>query len=195
LLKVLEEPPAKAILFLVSHNPARLLATIRSRCRRIALGPLADDTVTELLGRFCPELGEDDRRDLAALAEGSVGRAVALGAEGGLELYHDMIEQLDRLPGLDIPAIHRLGDKIARDREGEAFRTFSELLRWWLARDIKRRAMGRDAGAAGLGARLDPRLEVWEKLTPLLSRADGINLDRKQVVLNAFHSLRNAARG
>ena len=44
-LKVLEEPPRRAVLLLVSHNPGRLLATIRSRCRSLALRPLANDTV------------------------------------------------------------------------------------------------------------------------------------------------------
>src|SRR6516165_11749449 len=41
LLKVLEEPPRQALLLLVSHSPGRLLPTIRSRCRRFPLVPLA----------------------------------------------------------------------------------------------------------------------------------------------------------
>src|SRR5947209_1685077 len=41
LLKILEEPPAKALLLVVSHAPGRLLPTIRSRCRRLMLRPLA----------------------------------------------------------------------------------------------------------------------------------------------------------
>jgi len=40
LLKVLEEPPRRALLLLVSHSPGRLLPTIRSRCRRFPLAPL-----------------------------------------------------------------------------------------------------------------------------------------------------------
>src|SRR3954451_1031622 len=40
LLKTLEEPPPKGVLLLVSHSPGRLLATIRSRCRRLAFHPL-----------------------------------------------------------------------------------------------------------------------------------------------------------
>jgi DNA polymerase-3 subunit delta' len=38
-------------------------------------------------------------------------------------------------------------------------------------------------------------VEVWEKLTHLFAQAEGINLDRKQVVLNAFFALEEAARG
>src|SRR6188508_960158 len=53
-LKVLEEPPAKAVLLIVAHAPGSLLPTIRSRCRRLALHPLADDTVVTLLGDYAP---------------------------------------------------------------------------------------------------------------------------------------------
>ena len=35
LLKLLEEPPARTLLILISHRPMGLLATIRSRCQRI----------------------------------------------------------------------------------------------------------------------------------------------------------------
>src|SRR5882672_2910076 len=40
LLKMLEEPPSRSLFLLVSHAPGRLLPTIRSRCRRLALRPL-----------------------------------------------------------------------------------------------------------------------------------------------------------
>ena len=45
LLKTLEEPPARAMLLLVCHSPGAALATIRSRCRRLALRPLSDEQV------------------------------------------------------------------------------------------------------------------------------------------------------
>src|SRR5437016_8213797 len=60
LLKILEEPPAKALLIVVSHAPGRLLPTIRSRCRRLALRPLAAEDVARALaaalGREANEL-------------------------------------------------------------------------------------------------------------------------------------------
>ena len=46
LLKILEEPPARALVILVSHSPGRLLPTIVSRCRRLPLQALADDDVS-----------------------------------------------------------------------------------------------------------------------------------------------------
>src|SRR5690606_4821369 len=49
LLKMLEEPPARTTLLLVSHQPSRLLPTIRSRCRELRLLPLAADDLTRAL--------------------------------------------------------------------------------------------------------------------------------------------------
>ena len=60
LLKMLEEPPANTLFFLVSHAPGRLLPTIRSRCRRLDFGKLGDDAMTSLLSRYLP--GENPAR-------------------------------------------------------------------------------------------------------------------------------------
>src|SRR5215468_9575585 len=82
LLKVLEEPPAQALIVLVCHAPGRLLPTIRSRCRRLTLGPLGADVMEQLLGRYSPGLAEADRRLLIRIAEGSIGRALEIVAAG-----------------------------------------------------------------------------------------------------------------
>ena len=75
LLKMLEEPPANTLFFLVSHAPGRLLSTIRSRCRRLDFGKLGDDAMTSLLSRYLP--GENPAR-LIEFANGSIGRALAI---------------------------------------------------------------------------------------------------------------------
>ncbi|MGB9368216.1 MAG: DNA polymerase III subunit delta', partial [Xanthobacteraceae bacterium] len=45
LLKILEEPPSRCLLLVVSHAPGRLLPTIRSRCRHLALRALSAEDV------------------------------------------------------------------------------------------------------------------------------------------------------
>ncbi len=203
LLKVLEEPSPKALLLVVSHNPGRLLATIRSRCRRLTLKPLGDGQVAELLNRYRPGLEAEDARDLARLGEGSIGRALALANEGGLDLYRDMMGMVENLPVIDAAALHALGDRLARPGEEDAFRTATQILQWWLGRLI---LFGAQAGPPVDGAELgrmegliagrglDPWLEVWDKTTRLLARAEGANLSPKQVVLNVFFAIENAAR-
>jgi len=192
-LKVLEEPPKKALLLLVSHNPGRLLPTIRSRCRRLMLHPLEQNVITQLLNRFAPEVNEVDAADLAELADGSVGRAIQLAEEGGLELYRDINELLAELPVLDIPGVHKLGDKLARDKTGDAFEQSAEMLNRWLVERIKANALSINAGNP-VPSGLDPWIEVWEKTSRLFQQANGLNLDRKQVILNTFLSIEAAAQ-
>jgi DNA polymerase-3 subunit delta' len=204
-LKIVEEPPHQALILMVSHAPGRLLPTIRSRCRRLALEPLAADIVVRILREQLPELAAGDAEALARLAEGSAGRALALAAQGGLALLREVLALLETLPSLDAAALHRLAGRMGGS-EGEAtFRTVGELLLWWLARLIRAAGTGRPPaelapGEAALYARLAERrnldrwLEVWEKTRHLLSRADSLNLERKQVVLNAFLAVEGAAR-
>jgi DNA polymerase-3 subunit delta' len=204
LLKVLEEPPPQCVLLLVSHAPGSLLATIRSRCCQLPLGPLEEAAVAELLAQHHPELEAGEVAALARLADGSIGRALALADHGGLDLYRELIELLGTLPRLDVARLHRLAEKWGQGRDPEAFRTGMELLIWWLGRFIRAGSTGRPApevvaGEGALAARLlagrplAQWLGLWEKISRLFARTEAANLDRKQAVLSAFLDLENAA--
>lgn len=80
LLKMLEEPPANTLFLLVSHASGRLLATIRSRCRRLDFQTLDDDAMTSALCAVLPDASDAERTQLVPLAAGSVGRAIAYAA-------------------------------------------------------------------------------------------------------------------
>jgi DNA polymerase-3 subunit delta' len=204
-LKILEEPPERAVLLLVCENPGRLLPTIRSRCRRLALKPLPQGEVEAALARLRPDLGPEDGRRLALLAQGSIGRALELASVQGLALYRELFKLLERLPELEGEALHGFADRVARAGGEDAYALLAELLPGWLARMVALAAGGaaEEAVLPGeaqamrrLAARrgLDQWVEVWEKLGDLFDSADGLNLDRKQVVLNAFFALEQAAR-
>jgi DNA polymerase-3 subunit delta' len=205
LLKVLEEPPRNAVLLLIAHRPALLLPTIRSRCRKLVMSPLADDAVAQVLSRARPNLEDAEVRALSRLGEGSPGRALALEAAGGLDLYREMIAVLDGLPQLDVKALVALSERAGRRGGDDTFETVTHLLRWWLARLIRGRVLRRAPeevvpGEGALTVRLsaigdlDRWLDVWDKTNRLVGRALGANLDRKQVVMNAFLALEGAAR-
>ena len=205
LLKVLEEPPARSLLLLVSHNPGRLLPTIRSRCRKLTLHPLPGERVAALLRAHAPGIAAEDAAAIAGLADGSPGRALALAREGGLDLYREMSGLLQTLPNLDVPALHAFGGRVARTGDGDAFATLGELLMRWLNRVVIAQAgAGRPGGTPdeqaliarlerGTGG-LDRWLEVWEKISRLLGRTESANLDRKQVILNMFLAIEAAVR-
>jgi DNA polymerase-3 subunit delta' len=80
LLKMLEEPPANTLFFLVSNAPGRLLPTIRSRCRRLDFGRLGDDAMTSLLSRSFPEANSEKIASLIEFSNGSIGRAMDIAA-------------------------------------------------------------------------------------------------------------------
>jgi DNA polymerase III subunit delta' len=204
LLKLLEEPPRRALLLLVCHAPGRLLPTIRSRCRKLYLQPLAEEEVIGLIARHRPEVIDADARALARLADGSIGRALELADAGGLDLYRSLLERLGELPRLDAVALHRFADRLAGADAEATYRTLTDLLLDFLARLVAGNAEGTPRMVLGdetellhrLGAdgRLDRWIEVWETLRTLFIRADSVNLDRKQVVLDAFFTLQAAAR-
>jgi DNA polymerase-3 subunit delta' len=206
-LKILEEPPPNAVLLMVAHMPGRLLPTIRSRCRRLALQPLADEIVMRLLGDYAPGVNAEERTVLARLSEGSVGRALELAGAGSLELYRDMIDVLATLPELDMARLHGFAERFARRGEeaNAAWRSLNYLFDGWLKGLARYSALGGQAAPVvpsegGLHARLlaaaslDRWMDAWENIARLLSRADAVNLDRKQTVLGSFLVLQSAMR-
>ena len=202
ILKVLEEPPKHALMLLVGHSPGRLLPTIRSRCRRLTLPPLSRDTVIELLRRHHPDMGSEELQGLAGLADGSIGRALALHEQGGMDLYGAMVGLLQGLPKLPGGALHDFAEKIGRQADSVAL--FGELFSGWLAQGARRAAGGHSAEVIGGEAELQRRLvaraglerwtTLWERISGLFERADAINLDGKQVILNAFLAVEKTCR-
>ncbi len=205
LLKILEEPPQKSIFLLISHSPGRLLPTIRSRCRKLTLSPLNDSDLENIMSSHFPDLGKDELRLAASLAEGSAGNALALARGGGVEQFREMIALLMALPQPDLAALHALGDRLSRVNAGQDYDAMMQLLTRWLARMIRAGAANiipqdRIAGEGALmrrlldAAPLDQWTEVWENIHTLLRRADSVNLGRKQVILSIFSSLAAVAQ-
>lgn len=91
LLKVLEEPPAHTSLILLTENPQEMLPTIRSRAIVHRLGALPAAELETLLGQRRPELKPQERALMARLAEGAVGRALALDLDTYLASRQDAL--------------------------------------------------------------------------------------------------------
>jgi DNA polymerase-3 subunit delta' len=206
-LTILEEPPPNSVLLSVAHAPGRLQPTIRSRCRRLPLQPLHDDTVIRLLGDYAPDLGADEKRALASLAVGSIGRALELASAGSLGLYRDMVDVLATLPDLDMPRLHAFAERFAKRGE-EAnvdWRSLNYLFDGWLKGLARHWAVGGEgapvvAAEKGLQGRLlaAASLERWteafDEIARLFFKADSVNLDRKQTVMGSFLKLQAVMR-
>jgi DNA polymerase III subunit delta' len=187
LLKVIEEPPQRALLLLVSQSAARVLPTIRSRCRLLALRPLAaEDVVRAAAAAIGRSPGDAGILAAATAADGSVRRALALLDGGALELRNHVLALLERLPALDPRALHALGDRIY-GTDAAILAAFVDTVNAWLSDRI---ASGREDAA-----RLDRLAESWAKVNQAAREADEYNLERKPLVFNVFGWLAEATGG
>jgi DNA polymerase-3 subunit delta' len=187
LLKVLEEPPPRALFLLVSNAPARLLPTIRSRCRRLMLRPLeAADVARATAAALGRDPDDAEIKDAAAAAEGSVGRAIALMDGEALTLRKRIGALLDRLPETDARALHALGESIA-GTASEPLEAFVDAVNDWLSARLTN--VTQDKG------RLVRMAEAWETINRAALDADTYNLERKPLVFSVFGLLAEAACG
>lgn len=174
-LKILEEPPARSLLLLVSHAPGKVLPTIRSRCRRLSLRPLPDPDMRAVLTTLMPDLEPNERDGLIRLAGGSPGAALRLGAGDGMMLAAEADRLLDAAAP-DIPALFALAEKLARMADGLGL--FGDCLTQALSARIRAQACeGR------------PHLQAWiaalERIERDAAAARILHLDPRQTVLQA----------
>ena len=177
LLKVLEEPPEHGVLLLVTHAPGRLLATIRSRCRRLAFSAWPQAALAELVRERAGVDGEEADR-VAAMASGSPGAALGLASGATLEA--------DRLARswVAAPAVDRAEQLAIADgfRGAEGQGRFDIVMDRLIAA-VKAEAL---ALPVGQGARW---AELWSRLSELPDRTAGLNLDRGDALAGALADL------
>ncbi len=103
-LKLLEEPPNHTYFFLVSHSPESLLPTIRSRCLSVQCQKLTASDQLYLLNEF-GFISDDHSKTVVSISQGSVGEAIRIINQNGLELYSSIVETFKDLPELDVSRI------------------------------------------------------------------------------------------
>jgi len=187
LLKILEEPPQRAVLLLVSHSAGRVLPTMRSRCRVLGLRPLASGDVARAAAAATGRDPSDPEiTAAAAVADGSVRRALELLDRNALELRNGVLTLLERLPTLDPRALHALGERIY-GTDAAPLATFVETVNGWLAGRLNR----------GLQdpATLNRIATIWEMFNQTARDVETFNLERKPLVFNVFTWLAEASRG
>ena len=178
-LKTLEEPPSRGVLLLVTHAPGGLLATLRSRCRRLRIDPPVPDAarawVMAKAGVTDPEAGR-----LLAMARGAPGRAWRLAREGALNLDALAETTIAKLPATDDAAMLALAESFRGAAGQERFGLFFDRLA--------------DHAHAMAVERNSPSLaRVWTDLIDLPRHAEAVNLDRADVLFTALSRLRAAA--
>src|ERR1700723_3620015 len=190
LLKVLEEPPRQSLFLLVSHAPARVLATIQSRCRKLPLRPLAVDDVIRAAAEAA-NIAIDDPAlaEAAGAADGSVARALTLLGGGAIKLHQRTAALLATLPQVDPRELHALGDALGGS-DRVALAAFIDSIDRW----VSERLRADDANANANLPRLARLAEVWEKINRAARDTAEYNLERKPLVFSVFGLLAEATR-
>jgi DNA polymerase III subunit delta' len=190
LLKMIEEPPARALFLILAHRPGLILPTIRSRCRRLQLEPLIPEQLAQIICGLGAPFSETNRADIeraAGRANGSVREALKRIDPDRVEIEAMIAEAVAKLPHSDGRAVHRLAEAVSGRGNEEAFEALILALYDWLAERAQERA-GEGAG------RLAPIAELWDKARAATRDAEIYNLDKRLHILTLFDELSAAAR-
>ena len=166
LLKMLEEPPANTLFFLVSHAPGRLLPTIRSRCRRVDFQRLGDDAMTSILEVQAPGSSASDRQKIIAMSFGSAGRALAF-AELGLAKLEEAALAILRQGDPTNARRSDLASELGKKGAAERYLAFLDLAPSLIAREARSLA----------GEPRERALDAYAKALELAVVAPRVSLD------------------
>jgi DNA polymerase-3 subunit delta' len=183
ILKILEEPPKRAMFLVLSHAPGKLLPTIRSRCLPLKLNPLDDGNLERSLANLGVGVPDDKKAELLTAARGSVARALKLLNYGGA----DIIEAFGAIMSNTGPAarksMHKLADVLSQKDSDTVLSFFMDYASEEMIARAKAAALAGDLHAADYHARLSS--SIGERITI----AQAYNLDRKQTVLSILEEM------
>ncbi len=183
LLKILEEPPTKGVIFLISHSPGRLLPTIRSRCRRLSFVPWTDAQVEAFARARLPDVGDEDLGRLVRLARGAPGRTLTLMSEGALEIDAFAGRLLER-PAPPRPELAATAATFkansAKIDGAKRFATFIDCL----GERLRERALS--AQTPQQGQKLS---ELWSRVSGSVGEVEAVNLDRNDYFWSLFNDI------
>jgi DNA polymerase-3 subunit delta' len=191
LLKVLEEPPANALLLLVTHQIGRLLPTIRSRCRKITLQTPSLADCQKIITDAGESIAEDDLVALLILTQSSPGKAIHYHQQQAVSRYHEILAVMAQPSP---KAISKLAASIAKAPE-ETWVVYKALLLLALSRLNLSAALGgqfqpispeETACFTALLQRKSPPqwVAVWEKAELALQQITTLTMDKQQTLLS-----------
>lgn len=182
ILKILEEPPKRALFLVLSNSPGRLLPTIRSRCLSLRLKSLSDQDLVSALNHLDVLNGLDEASvgQLLKLSEGSVSRALTILNYGGAELIGHFNEVIAQDGPADRKTLHKLAESLAKKDQETSYHFLVDHMITHTMEQAKSMA---NAGQIGKASEL---AELSEKLRNHKTESDTYNLDRKQTLLTLF---------
>lgn len=182
LLKLLEEPPQRAILILVCETPGRLPATILSRCRRVPVEPLNQSDLAACVAALGGTPPQAESPALHAWIGGSVARALQASDPAVARTITETLELASAYPRIDEARLTRFATGFGPREGREAFDIAFDVLMLHVCE--RAREAARESAPGG-----DSLAQLTSRLAELKREADVLNLDRPRTVLSAFREL------
>ncbi len=180
LLKLVEEPPSKALIFLVNHVPGRILRTLKSRCMRVSLEPLQDAEVQHVIKglNLDRQIPLEEVELTAEICNGSPGQAVSMAGSAAAKAF-DAWCKLERI---SLPSILKLGSQFpGKNCTTDEFDLFINLLLGWVADKAKTSAS-------------NPLAKAYETVAHSARITNAYNLDRRQTIVEALVTINDALK-
>ncbi|NRA89276.1 MAG: hypothetical protein HRU28_18245, partial [Rhizobiales bacterium] len=208
LLKSLEEPPKNTIFLIISSLPAKLLPTIRSRCRMLKVADLSQQNIDSLLKHHDVVINSDEVELISFLGQGSFARVLEVIDVGGLEIYKKLVGLLYQLPQISRDDLHKFAGELALKAVETKYVFFTEQYLAIVSRMIKFISLGVHADqhlsipnveiklfqrlTAHLS--LDALFSLWENSERKFRINAAFNMDKKQTIITEFLQLEKIAQ-
>lgn len=182
LLKVLEEPNGNTILILISHNPAKLLPTIRSRCLVLRFQPLS---LQDFQGIF----PDDNSAAFYAATGGSVGKARQLASENLLPLLNACQDVLKNMPNAPLSLCYSVINLLEKQKDHMASATqlLKNQLEGWLTARLKAKI------TENTQETIQHYFTLQTKINSLFADMQQLKLEPKHVFLHIFLTLKTVS--
>ena len=199
LLKILEEPPQKCLIFLISNNKSNVLDTIRSRSRILKFSELNHIDTKLIIQKLTITEDEEELRKINILAGGSPGKAIILFNNDGLIIYENIISIFNKIPNLDSRIIDPILKDISNPKNIFGINILNILVTVYLNRTYRRglnlielnisedEKQSQDKFLQYYNIEDIPSL--WEKIFTNINLSLNFNLDKKQVVINFIENI------
>lgn len=185
LLKILEEPPEKTLLILITHRAGALLPTVYSRCVHLPFQSLPNDIITPIIMRM--GVRADDLGLIGDMAGGSLGKAADYAQKEHLEIIRSSFSLFEQWPSYDWGAIQTFADLFGSKGNDDAQRIFCEAV-IWLATTL---VLGRQSRIRWINTMieqltLEQRLSVYDRVQQHISTCTTGNLDKRFLIMGAY---------
>lgn len=185
LLKILEEPPEKTVLILITHRAGALLPTVYSRCVHLPFQALSNEIILPTLTKM--GVSTHDQALITEMAGGSLGKATDYAAPEHLEIIRTSFLPFENWPSFDWGAIQTFADLFGTKGNDDAQRIFAESI-LWLATAL---VLGRHGRIEWINSMIDrlsleQRLALYDRAQAHLQTCQNGNLDKRFLIMGAY---------